>query len=79
MSQLAQQEQQHLDTINQMISGQLPAMGGGQQQQQQQAQPQGAGMPAALGNQGDAVLCEESAFHREVCVRHVQHRDIRVP
>jgi len=59
MTQLAQQEQSHLDSINQMLSGQLPSMGGGQQQQQQQAQPQGAGMPAALSGQGDKVLCED--------------------
>ena len=57
MTQLAQQEQQHLNSINQLLAGQLPATGGGQQQQQ--AQPQGAGMPAALGSQGDAVLCED--------------------
>ena len=61
MTQLAQQEQQHLDSINQLLAGQLPAMGGGGQQgqQQQQAQPQGGGMPPALGSQGDATLCED--------------------
>ncbi|WIV13807.1 spore coat protein [Proteiniborus sp. MB09-C3] len=37
--QLAQQEQQHLNTINQILSGQTPSMG--QQQGQQQGQKQG--------------------------------------
>jgi len=35
----AGQEQQHLDTINQVLAGQQPAMSPGQQQQEQQGQP----------------------------------------
>ena len=57
MTQLAQQEQQHLDSINQLLAGQLPAMGGGAQQQQQ-AQPM-ASQQAGVVNQSDAVLCED--------------------
>jgi len=57
MTQLAQQEQHHLDSINQLLAGQLPAMGGGQQQQQQQ-QPQ-AGQQGGAANPNDATLCED--------------------
>ena len=62
MTQLAQQEQKHLDTINQLLSGQLPSMAAGQQgQQQQQAQQQQAYPPISGGtpNEGDSVLCED--------------------
>jgi len=58
MSQFAQQEEQHLNSINQLLSGQLPATGGGQQQQPPQAQPQGS-QQAGVVNQSDAVLCED--------------------
>lgn len=58
----AQQEQQHLDTINQLLNGQMPNTGG-QQQQQQNAQTQ---MPqpavtaqAGFTNQNDQALCED--------------------
>ena len=59
----AGQEQQHLDTINQILSGQQPSMGAGQQQQQQ-AQPPQQGSPAieqplAQGTQNDAALCQD--------------------
>lgn len=54
----AAQEQQHLDSINQMLNGQLPAMGQGQQQQQQSA-PQAAQMQGAMSNQADAALCTD--------------------
>lgn len=39
----AQQEQQHLDTINQLLNGQLPNMGGQQQSGQQQSGQQQSG------------------------------------
>ena len=55
LTQLVQQEQQHLNSINQMISGQLPSMGG-QQSGQQQAFPPISGGAA---NPNDAVLCED--------------------
>lgn len=40
LQQFASQEQQHYDTINQILQGQQPNLGGGQQQQQQQPKPQ---------------------------------------
>ena len=57
MTELAQQEQRHLDTVNQIISGQLPNMAG----QQQGGQQQNAFPPVSGGavNQNDAVLCED--------------------
>jgi spore coat protein CotF len=58
----AQQEQQHLDTVNQMLQGQVPDTNQqqgqqGSQQPQQGQQPQ----PAASqeGKQQDAVLCND--------------------
>ncbi len=61
-----QQEQQHLDSLNQILAGQLPATGGqqgGQQNQSPQVQPNAqafppiqAGSPSA---QADAVMCED--------------------
>lgn len=59
----AQQEQQHLDTINQLLSGQMPSTGG--QQQQQGGQNTQTQMPptptaqAGLINQNDQALCED--------------------
>ena len=63
--QYAAQEQQHLDSINQMLSGQIPAAGqGGGQSQQQQTQPAGQAvspsMPGLAGNQSDAALCQDA-------------------
>lgn len=62
LTQLAQKEQQHLNSINQLISGQLPSMGGQQQQSgQSQQQGQQAFPPISGGapNPSDAVLCED--------------------
>ena len=56
MTQLAQQEQLHLDSINQMLNGQLPSMGGQQQGQQQNASPPVSGGAA---NPNDSMLCED--------------------
>ncbi|MGI5919973.1 MAG: spore coat protein [Christensenellales bacterium] len=61
---LGQQEQQHLSSINQILAGQLPAMGGqqGGQQAQQAPQPQQAFPPIQPGStspQTDAVMCED--------------------
>jgi spore coat protein CotF len=69
----ASQEQQHLDTINQMLSGQIPNLQQGQQgqqnqqqgqqnQQNQQNQAQQPGqtpMNNAMQNQSDADLCTD--------------------
>lgn len=65
---LAQQEQQHLNSINQLLSGQMPAMGQGMQQGGQQTQQGGQQFsgqsvlpPIESGNtvQNDAAMCED--------------------
>ncbi|MGE4283993.1 MAG: DUF892 family protein [Clostridia bacterium] len=57
-STYAGQEQQHLNTINQILSGQVPNMG---QQKGQQASAQGAqpGGKTGMNNQNDAALCND--------------------
>ena len=65
----AGQEQQHLNTVNQMLSGQVPNMQqnqqgqqGQQNQQNQQNQGQQAGgnpMSGSMQNQSDADLCND--------------------
>jgi spore coat protein CotF len=58
----AQQEQQHLDSINQMLSGQVPSMSPGQggQQSQQAIPTMTAGtMPRGAANQQDASLLSD--------------------
>ena len=57
----AGQEQQHLNTINQILSGQVPSTGSGQGQQQGQA-PEPWNIQAegtVVANQGDAFLCSD--------------------
>lgn len=55
----AAQEQQHLNTINQILNGQVPAMSGQQGQQSPgQAQPQQAA-PGTMGSTSDGVLCND--------------------
>ena len=54
----AGQEQTHLNTINQMLSGQVPAMNQQGQQQNVQPAPQPAAM-SVMGNQADAALCND--------------------
>ena len=60
----AKQEQQHLDTINQIISGQVPSMNQNQQQQGQKGS-QGQGMQSTQsmntgsGSKNDADLCND--------------------
>ncbi|MGI6451070.1 MAG: spore coat protein [Desulfitobacteriia bacterium] len=60
--QHAQHEQEHYNTINQILSGQVPNMQQGQQQQQQQGQqqfqPPNMGQ-AGMVNQQDADLCQD--------------------
>jgi spore coat protein CotF len=56
----AGQEQQHLDTINQILGGQVPAVGQQQGQQgQQQSNPVTNQMEGAMADQGDAALCND--------------------
>ncbi len=58
----ANQERQHFDTLNQILSGQLPSMPGGQGQQGQQNNNQYAGQAPTGGasySQKDAYFCED--------------------
>ncbi|MGI5921955.1 MAG: spore coat protein [Syntrophomonadaceae bacterium] len=52
----AQQEQQHLNSINQLLNGQLPAMNQGNQQQ---STPSPSMVPGVMANQSDANLCND--------------------
>lgn len=56
--QYAAQEQQHLDSINQLLGGQLPATGQGGNQQQP-APLSSSGMQGIIANQADAALCND--------------------
>ena len=58
------QEQQHLNTINQILSGQQPTMGAGNQQQAHQSAPPPDSSrviekPLAADMQNDAALCQD--------------------
>jgi spore coat protein CotF len=62
----AEQEKQHLNTINQMLNGEAPNLQQGRQNQQQQQQQSGmqtqgqlVPMRGAMGNQKDAALCND--------------------
>ena len=53
----ASQEQTHLNTVNQMLAGQVPSMNQqGQQQAQPTAQPTAS---AGMNNKNDAALCND--------------------
>ena len=52
----AQKEQQHLDSINQMINGQIPAMSQGSQSQNTAMT---TSIPGIMADQSDAVLCHD--------------------
>src|SRR5690554_3673548 len=63
---LAQKEQQHLNTVNAVLNGQVPNMNNqqqGQQQQGQQSQAQQQGnlnnMAGGTPNENDAYLCND--------------------
>jgi spore coat protein CotF len=65
---LEQQEQQHLNTINQVLSGQVPNMSSQQQSQQNSTQSQASSQASsqtqsptqgATANQNDASLCTD--------------------
>lgn len=60
------QEQEHLNTVNQILSGQVPSVGGQQNQGQQQGQQMASGTQAPMTssvqgnyNQEDAKLCTD--------------------
>ena len=57
----AAQEQEHLNTINQILSGQVPSVGGQQNQGQQQMDAQTPVPSSVQGNynQEDAKLCKD--------------------
>ncbi len=55
---LAQKEQEHLNSINQILSGQVPNVQQGGQQQQQQFQAPNMGQTGMV-NQKDADLCQD--------------------
>lgn len=57
----ASHEQQHLDTINQLLSGQIPNVSqqNSSQQQQQQQQQQQFMQGTGTGNQQDSYLCND--------------------
>ncbi|HWQ43614.1 MAG TPA: DUF892 family protein [Desulfosporosinus sp.] len=58
----AVQEQEHLNTINQILSGQVPSVGGQQKQGQQQMVGTPAPVPSSVQgnyNQEDAKLCKD--------------------
>lgn len=65
-TQLAQKEQQHLDTINQILSGTVPSVsqGGGQNQQAGQTQPNPNMNASTAQSQSssnlDKFLCQDS-------------------
>lgn len=62
-SSLAQQERQHLDTIDQIVSGKVPGMNQNQQQGQQGSQGQiiqgQQAMRTGNGSKNDADLCND--------------------
>lgn len=53
----AQQENQHLDSINQLLNGQLPATNQGNQQQNAGQQP--SKLQGTMADQTDAALCND--------------------
>lgn len=69
LNNFAQQEQQHLNTINQLLAGQLPNMGQGQQQQQgQQAQYQQQNNQQMQGNQSQGEITFNPASQRDAAL-----------
>ncbi|MFY9272552.1 MAG: hypothetical protein WAO37_06055, partial [Thermacetogeniaceae bacterium] len=68
LNNYAQQEQNHLNSINQMLAGQIPSMGQGQlgqqsqqnqQNQQQQFSQTAAQQSGSEANQNDAMLLND--------------------
>lgn len=59
-TEIRQQEQTHLDTVNQMLSGTVPMMAGGSGQQQSgSAQPSQASV-SSEEKQADSFLCQDA-------------------
>lgn len=58
-TEIGRQEQTHLDTVNQMLSGTVPMMTGGGQQQSGSAQPSQAGV-SPEEKQADNYLCQDA-------------------
>ncbi len=58
-STYAAQEQQHLDTLNQIAAGQVPNMASQGQDQQQAAPNVPSGIHAGMANQNDAALLSD--------------------
>lgn len=60
-TQYAQEEQQHYDTINQILSGTIPNMSQQQNQQNQQKQQMNSqtGGTTGMTNESDAALCTD--------------------
>lgn len=58
-TEIGQQEQTHLDTVNQMLSGTVPMMTGGGQQQSGSAQPSQASV-SPEEKQADSFLCQDA-------------------
>lgn len=56
----AQEEQQHYDTLTQILSGQLPNMQQGQNSNKQQKQQAKSQASTGMTNQGDAALCTDA-------------------
>lgn len=82
----AQIEQEHLNTINQLLSGQVPQLnqqggGGGSQQQLQGQQQQGQQMSSILLQQGsaagfqasDQALCTDMLMTEKICFQCLRH------
>lgn len=64
LNSYASQEQAHLDTITQMLNGQVPAVFSQQSQRSQQSSPQSSAQPAqsqqgVTSNQNDSALCND--------------------
>lgn len=55
----ASQEQNHLDTVNQILNGQVPDLNQGQQQPGGSQANQPTGMLGAMADQSDANLCND--------------------
>ena len=71
-TEIAGQEQQHLDTVNQMLSGTVPASSGGggaPKQQKQAGEPAYGTLSDDPGKQHDAYLCKDALTFE----KHVSH------
>lgn len=56
-TQFATEEQNHFDTLDQMLQGKEPSMS--QSQQQKASTKQNAGLQSAVANEDDDVLCQD--------------------